>query len=116
MADESPIDERIAAARARLAANLGALNDRFARVRKLVTPATYLDNAWVNLGVGLAMGYVVGRPRRKRLASGPPAAAPSRSIADEVVRSVVRAAVTGIVGALIRRALARETKRSEGTV
>jgi hypothetical protein len=74
VADGSPIDERIAAARARLAGNLGALQDRLTRVRKLVSPATYLDNAWVNVGLGIAIGYVVGRrPRRpKLLASGPP--------------------------------------------
>jgi hypothetical protein len=29
------------------------------------------------------------------------------------VKAVVRAAVSGIAGALVRRALARETKRSE---
>ena len=116
MADRSPIDERIAAARARLAANLGALNERFSRVRKLVSPATYLDNAWVNLGLGIAIGYAIGRRprRRKRLSSGPPPAiAPSRSVGDELVKAVVRAAVSGIAGALIRRALARETKRGE---
>jgi hypothetical protein len=115
VAERTSIDERIAAARARLAANLGALNERFARVRKLVSPATYLDNAWVNLGLGIAIGYVVGRrPRRKRLSSGGrPAPAPSRSIGDELLKAAVRAAVSGIAGALIRRALARETKRSE---
>jgi hypothetical protein len=113
VADRSPI-ERIAAARARLAANLGALNERFTRVRKLVSPATYLDNAWVNLGLGIAIGYAAGRgPRRKRLSSGPPAVAPSRSVGDELVKAVVRAVVSGIAGALIRRALARETKRGE---
>ena len=113
--DKPTLDERIAAARTRLAANIGALRDRADRIRKLVTPGTYLDNAWVRVGLGIAIGYAIGRRRRpKRLASGAPRAKP-RSIGDELVIAAVRAAVTSVAGAVVRRAIVRATAKKPVT-
>lgn len=107
--DKPTFDERISAARTRLAANIGALRDRAVRIRKLVSPGTYLDNAWVRVGLGIAVGYALGRRRRpKQLASpGPAQRAKPRSIADDLVIAAVRAAVTSVAGAVVRRAIVR---------
>ena len=57
MASE-PNNARIARARARLAANLGELQQRLTHARKLVSPRTYLANPWLKVGLGVAV-YVL---------------------------------------------------------
>jgi len=102
VASEPSIDRRIAVVRSRLAVDLGELRRRVGRVSDLLSPATYLRNPWVQLGVGLAVGYAVGRSR-PRLAGTTQAPRPRESL----VYVAARAAVTGLVSALIKRATER---------
>lgn len=103
MATESN-SARIARARARLAANLGELQQRLTHARKLVSPRTYLANPWLKVGLGVAVGYLVGRRRpRKRLASPDP----DPPIKPDLVHAALRATATYVASALLKRAVAR---------
>lgn len=99
-------DARIERARARLAANLGELQQRITRARNLVSPRTYLASPWLKVGLGLAAGYFLGRRHaRKQLPSGDaPAPVPE---SGGLISAALRAAVMSAAGALIERAVAR---------
>ena len=101
-----PNEDRISRARARLAANLGELQQRVTRARKLVSPQTYLASPWFRVGLGVAVGYLVGRRRPRRLLASGDATAP---IAHGLIRAALRATVMSAAGALIERAIAHLT-------
>lgn len=104
--------ERIEHARTRLAANLGELQQRLNRARRLVSPRTYLSSPWLKLGLGIAAGYFVGsRHAQRRLPSGdePAPAAPG------LLHTMLRTAVLSAAGALIESAVARLIKGAAST-
>jgi hypothetical protein len=100
VASGPPIDRRIAVVRSRLAVDLAELRRRVGRVRELLSPATHLRNPWIQLGLGLAAGYAVGRSRRRLAGTAP---APRRA-RESLLYVAARAAVTGLVSALVKRA------------
>lgn len=110
---EDPTNARIIRARARLAANLGELQQRVTRVRNLVSPRAYLASPWLRLGLGVAAGYLIGRRHgRLRLpgAAPPSPAEPARpiaSVARGLLHSAVRSVLISAAGALIERAASR---------
>jgi hypothetical protein len=110
MPNPPAIDRRIEEARARLATHLGELQDRVTRAREMISPGTYLRSPWLKLGIGVALGYAVGRRRRPRLLThgGDPPRAPAPS--SGIVGAAIRTAVTALVGAAIERAVARVMK------
>ena len=66
MADHPGLDAQISETRARLEANLTELRDRARHTRAVLSPSTYLENVWLMVGVGVAIGYLFGRPRPRR--------------------------------------------------
>jgi hypothetical protein len=95
----TPITEaKIVAARLELADKLTELRTRVKHARALASPDTYWQMPAVRFGIGLAAGYLIGRPGRS---SGAPAAATSPGILHAVVRAALSAGTT----ALVRRAL-----------
>ncbi|MEJ7597405.1 MAG: hypothetical protein WKG01_05800 [Kofleriaceae bacterium] len=101
MSPKLPADTRIAEARTRLSANLGALQQRLTRARVLTSPGTYLRSPWLKVGLGLVAGYLVGRPSRKQRPT-PVAASASAGL----VHAAARAAVTSLAGMVIQRLMA----------
>jgi len=95
------IDARIAELRARLAANVGELQQRVTRARTLLSPRTYLDNPWVRLGLGAAVGYLAGRRRKPRLLTDGGASPGSESL----VHAVLRSTVMTLAASMIQRAI-----------
>jgi hypothetical protein len=101
VADHSSIDRRVDALRARLATNLGELQRRATRARELISPRTYLENRWVQLGLGLAAGYLAGRRRAPRLLTdGSASRGQPETLAHAVVRSVVMTLAASAIRAM----------------
>jgi hypothetical protein len=101
MANHHVLDARIAELRARLAANLGELQHRVTRVRRLMSPRSYLENTWAQVGIGVAIGYLAGRRRGpKQLTSGH-----ARDNVESLVHAALRSAVMALAASVIQRAL-----------
>jgi len=100
------IDARIAELRARLAANVGELQHRVTRVRTLMSPRTYLGNPWVRFGLGMAVGYLVGRRRKPALLTDGHASA---GAAESLIHAALRSTVMTLAASLIQRALTPTT-------
>ncbi len=92
---------RIALARTGIAAKLGELQQRGARVRAALSPRTYLASPWVRMGIGVGIGYVMGRRTTSPATQPVGAASPSTSLSQMVFRS----AVVLIAEAVVRRVL-----------
>jgi hypothetical protein len=104
--DHSSINRRVDALRARLAANLGELQRRVSHARDLASPRTYLENKWVQLGLGLAAGYLMGRRRAPRLLTD---GSDARNEPETLVHAVLRSAVMTLAASAIRRAMSGAT-------
>lgn len=103
---------RIALARRGLSSKLGELQHRAARVRATLSPLSYLASPWVRVGIGLGVGYLLGRRR-----SSPPqqvieVGSPSISLAQMVVRSTVLIVAEAAVRRVVRE-LAAAPRASE---
>lgn len=107
MADHAATEARIAQARERLASKLTELQTRVTHVKSIVSPRTYLENPWVQLGIGAAVGFFLGGrvPPSHRLMPGPsePGAAPTRE--RGIFGSAVRGAIISIATSVLRRAV-----------
>ena len=92
------IDARIAIAREGLIEKLGELRRRGTRARALLRPSRYLDNPWLRLGVGIALGYAI---RARRAAHHALPAAPAAR--EDVVVEIVKTGVVALAKAVVRR-------------
>jgi hypothetical protein len=104
--DQVSLDRRLDALRARLAVNLGELQRRATHARELISPRTYLENRWVQLGLGLAAGYMLGRRRTPRLLT---AGSASSAAPETLVHALLRSTVMTLATAAIRRAISATT-------
>ena len=97
MADPTDAASRITLARDNLTAKLGELRRREARVRVFLSPARYLANPWLRVGLAAVIGYQLGRagPARAAVAYAPGP--------DTLIRSLVRAGLVAVAQAVVRR-------------
>jgi hypothetical protein len=107
MSDHAIIAARIADSRERLALKLAELQRRVARARKMFSPGTYLDSPWVRLGVGVVVGYLLGRRRDASSVDE----APARSSRDGIVLAMLRSSFTTFASAVIRHAVSGAQRR-----
>jgi len=102
VANPSIIDARISQLRARLAANVGELQQRVTRARTLMSPRTYLGNPWVQLGLGMAVGYLAGRRRKPKLLGDGTA---NPGAVESLVHAALRSTVMTLAASMIQRAI-----------
>ncbi len=100
VATHHSLGARIDEARERLAASLGELQARMSRAKTLISPRTYLENRWVQVGFAVAAGYLVGRGARPKLLTAGPADSPR---SEGMLRATLRSALMAAVGATITR-------------
>lgn len=83
---------------------LGELRRRGARAKQLLSPSRYLDNPWVRLGAGVAVGFTLGLLRR---GGGPPQHLLAGEVAPAAPRPVVGSLLRFGLSALARAAVDR---------
>jgi hypothetical protein len=81
-------------------AKLGELHRRATHARLALSPSSYWRQPWLRLGLGVALGYAIGRRATTTLGTpGTPAAH------ETIVHAVLRAGLAAAAAVLVTRAL-----------
>jgi hypothetical protein len=99
MPDLTTTADRIVDSRERLALKLVELQRRVTRARTLLSPRTYLDSPWIRVGVGIVVGYLLGRVGTRTSADDRDGAH------DGIVLAAFRTSMMTLASAVIRRAI-----------
>jgi hypothetical protein len=100
MVDLTDATARIALARDSLAAKLGELRRREARVRTVLSPVRCLTSPWLHVALAVIIGYRLARPDPVRAVV--PAASSRR---HTIIRAIARASVIAVAQAVARSAV-----------
>jgi ElaB/YqjD/DUF883 family membrane-anchored ribosome-binding protein len=101
-AKTSETKPELAELRDSVTAKLGELHRRATQARIALSPSNYLRQPWLRIGLGVAIGYAIGRR------AFPTSAGAHETIGHAVVRAGLSAAVTMLVAGALKPAVPTE--------